>query len=171
MTRIRQAVALPVIAAMVGGLVVSDAAWAGARESGLRQSVAEAPVAVDMSARKKRTHVRHYRGRHYRNNAAAAAMFGMVAGTIAQVAIAQSHRRHARYYYYDDGVDDVYYAPAPVYQTYVPPPPVYRTYVQPAPVYAPVYRPHVARPHIARPHVVGLPELAGAQRLRHHRHH
>lgn len=114
---------------MVGALVTTNVAVAGSRDAGLRN--AEATV-TDVSARKRR---------HRGNNAAAAAMFGMVAGTIASIAAAQAHRDRVRRYHYHHGYHPHYgYRPHYGYQAYAWEGPRY--YHAPTAPYAPGYYRH-----------------------------
>lgn len=180
-----KAITLPVLAALLATTI--NVPFASARgdsampKAGLNASAA--PVTDVSAARKYRRAVpRHYVRRHG-GNAAAAAMFGMVAGTIVNIAAAEARRDRARvaYYdndgYYDDEAEAVYVPPRhyyPVPQPYVAPAVRYH-HVAPQPHFAP--RHHVApqyvpqhRPHYRQGgHHVGsvVPQVAHP----HHRRH
>lgn len=124
----RTAFVLPLIAALaVGGLVGEASLSKASAANAPRPEVSE--HSVDLSARSRRVYRRHH------GNAAAAAMFGIVAGTIAQVAINESRR--SRYRYYDGYGYYGGYGYAPVYRSYYYGAPAYYGYG-----YAPHYRVH-----------------------------
>lgn len=107
-----KAIALPIVAALVVTMV--EVPLASARtdvpmpitdfKKNSAASAALQTQLTDLSAgRKHRRAVRGHAVRRHGGNAAAMAMFGMVAGTIAQIAAADAYRDRGRVVYYDDG--------------------------------------------------------------------
>lgn len=106
MKTISKAMVLPALAAMAVTMVNVPVASARTDAAPLATdlNMSSAPITDLSAARKARRAVSRHVVRRHRGDAAAAAMFGMVAGTIAQIAAAEAYRDQARtVYYYDDG--------------------------------------------------------------------
>jgi hypothetical protein len=107
------------VAALTAIALMATAVPLPASAATARGKTVEAKAATDGS-----TDFSSRRVRRGNNNAAAAAMFGMVAGTIATIAVNESRRKRQRDYYrngYYGGYQGGYYAP----QAYYAPQPYY----------------------------------------------